>query len=179
MEDGKSKSDPLEHKLVRFLLDGFLSELQSLQQQKIELDGTIKALEAKLPKDNDDDSEEDDAEPLTDAELAQIQKQLKAQKAKRTKVTKALKDKTAAFEGELNSKVDELGPDEAAKLILTILYKDMLNIVERYLATERQQLISTIENWWDKYQVTLTQIENSRNIAAKALNGYLKGLGYV
>ena len=55
----------------------------------------------------------------------------------------------------------------------------MQNIVERYLTSERQQLIATVENWWDKYQVTLTQIENSRNIAAKALNGYLKGLGYV
>jgi type I restriction enzyme M protein len=179
MEDGKSKSDPLEHKLVRFLLDGFLTELQSLQQQKVELDGSIKSLEAQLPKDNDDDSEEDDAEPLTDEQIAKIQQQLKTQKAKRTKVTKILKEKTAAFEGELNSKVDELGPDEAAKLILTILYKDMLNIVERYLATERQQLIATLENWWDKYQVTLTQIENSRNTAAKALNGYLKDLGYV
>ena len=178
MEDGKSKSDPLEHKLVRFLLDGFLTGLQSLQQHKVELDGSIKSLEAQLPKDSDDDNEED-AEPLTDEQIAKIQKQIKADKAKRTKVTKALKEKTAAFEGELNSKVDELGPDEAAKLILTILYKDMLNIVERYLATERQQLISTLENWWDKYQVTLTQIENSRNTAAKALNGYLKVLGYV
>jgi type I restriction enzyme M protein len=179
MEDGKSKSDPLEHKLVRFLLDGFLTELQNLQQQKVELDGSIKSLEAQLPKDSDDDSEEDDAEPLTDEQIAKIQKQIKADKAKRTKVAKALKEKTAAFEGELNSKVDELGAEEAAKLILTILYKDMLNIVERYLATERQQLIATLENWWDKYQITLTQIESSRNTAAKALNGYLKDLGYV
>ncbi len=179
MEDGKSKSDPLEHKLVRFLLDGFLSELQNLQQRKTELDGSIKALEVQLPKENDDDSEEDDAEPLTDEQIAKIQKQIKTDKTKRTKVTKALKEKTTAFEGELNSKVDELGPDEAAKLILTILYKEMLNIVERYLATERQQLIVTIENWWDKYQVTLTQIESSRNTAADALNGYLERLGYV
>ena len=55
----------------------------------------------------------------------------------------------------------------------------MLIIVERYLAIERQQLITTIEGWWDKYQVTLTQIENSRNTAAKTLNSYLSELGYV
>lgn len=178
MEDGKSKSDPLEHKLVRFLLDGFLSELQSLKQQKTELDAAIKALDDQLPKENDDD-EEDDAEPLSEAEIAEIKKQLKAQKAKRTKVTKALKDKTAAFEGELNMKVDELGAEEAAEVILTILYKDMLAIVERYLATERQQLVAVLENWWDKYRVTLTEIEAARDAAAKALGGYLKGLGYV
>ena len=84
-----------------------------------------------------------------------------------------------AFESELNTKVDELGSAEAAQLILDILYQDMLTIVERYLATERQQLIATVENWWDKYQVTLTKIESSRNTAAKALKGYLSGLGYV
>ncbi|MGF1752263.1 type I restriction-modification system subunit M [Vibrio makurazakiensis] len=181
MEDGKSKSDPLEHKLVRFLLDGFLSELQNLQQQKTELDGSIKALTTKLPKDDaDEDSDESDStEILSAEEVARIEKQIKTQKSQRTKVTKSLKAKTEAFESELNTKVDELGSDEAAKLILNILYQDMLTIVERYLATERQQLIATIENWWDKYQVTLTQIESSRNDAAKALNGYLAGLGYV
>ncbi|NWL15369.1 SAM-dependent DNA methyltransferase [Pseudoalteromonas sp. Scap03] len=179
MEDGKSKSDPLEHKLVRFLLDGFLSELQNLQQQKTELDGSIKVLSAKLPKDDDDSDEGDSTEILSAEEVASIEKQIKAQKSQRTKVTKSLKAKTEAFESELNTKVDELGSDDAAKLILNILYQDMLTIVERYLATERQQLIATIENWWEKYQVTLTQIESSRNKSAKALNDYLSGLGYV
>ncbi|PMH28840.1 restriction endonuclease subunit M [Vibrio lentus] len=181
MEDGKSKSDPLEHKLVRFLLDGFLSELQILQQQKTELDGSIKTLTVKLPKDDadEDNDESDSTEMLSVEEIARIEKQIKTQKSQRTKVTKSLKAKTEAFERELNAKVDELGSDDAAKLILNILYQDMLTIVERYLATERQQLISTIENWWDKYQVTLTQIENSRNTAAKTLNSYLEGLGYV
>ncbi|MEZ7491318.1 class I SAM-dependent DNA methyltransferase [Pseudoalteromonas distincta] len=181
MEDGKSKSDPLEHKLVRFLLDGFLSELQSLQQQKTELDGSIKVLAAKLPKgDADEDSDEGDStEILSAEEIACIEKQIKTQKSQRTKVTKSLKSKTEAFESELNTKVDELGSDDAAKLILNILYQDMLTIVERYLTTERQQLIAIIENWWGKYQVTLTQIENSRKTAAKTLNKYLEDLGYV
>ncbi|MDK1313941.1 type I restriction-modification system subunit M [Pseudoalteromonas ardens] len=180
MEDSKSKYDPLEHKLVRFLLDGFLSEVQSLQQQKTELEGSIKALSAKLPQDeNDDDDGVESSEALSAEEIARIEKQLKAQKTERTKVTKSLKAKTDAFESELNSTVDQLGPEDAAKVILWILYEDMQKIVERYLATERQQLIATVENWWDKYQVTLTQIESSRNKAAKALNGYLSGLGYV
>ncbi|MEZ8947919.1 N-6 DNA methylase [Vibrio sp. 10N.247.311.18] len=181
MEDGRSKSDPLEHKLVRFLLDGFLSDLQNLQQEKTELDGSIKALTARLPKDGaDEDSDEGEStEILSAEEIIRIEKQLKTQKSQRTKVTRNLKVKTEAFESELNTKVDALGTDAAAQLILNILYQDMLKIVERYLATERQQLITTIENWWDKYQVTLTQIESSRNNAAKSLNGYLVGLGYV
>jgi type I restriction enzyme M protein len=178
MEDGRSKSDPLEHKLVRFLLDGFLTQLQTLQQQKRELDGSVKVLEAKLPKEDDDDSGEE-TELLSEDEIANINKQIKTKKTKRTKVTRALKEKTEAFEGELNSNVDSLNADDAAILILNILYQDMQNIVERYLATERKKLITTVENWWDKYQVTLTQIENSRNAATNTLNVYLKGLGYV
>ncbi|EOY4666927.1 N-6 DNA methylase [Vibrio alginolyticus] len=181
MEDGKSKYDPLEHKLVRFLLDGFLSEVQSLQQQKTELDGSIKVLTSKLPQDEEDEDSDgaESAEVLAPEEIAGIEKQIKTQKSKRSKVVKSLKAKTEAFESELNTKVDELGSAEAAQLILDILYQDMLTIVERYLATERQQLIETVENWWDKYQVTLTQIESSRDKAAKTLNGYLSGLGYV
>lgn len=181
MEDGKSKYDPLEHKLVRFLLDGFLSEVQSLQQQKTELDSSIKALASKLPQDEEDEESDgaESAEVLSTEEIAGIEKQIKSQKSKRSKVVKSLKDKTEAFESELNAKVDELGSVEAAQLILDILYQDMLTIVERYLATERQQLVATVENWWDKYQVTLTQIVSSRDKAAKALNGYLSGLGYV
>jgi len=182
MEDSKSKYDPLEHKLVRFLLDGFLSEVQNLQQQKTELDGSIKALSAKLPQDeNEDDADNnsENTEVLSAEEITRIEKQIKAQKSERSKIVKILKAKTEAFESELNTKVDELGSAEAAQLILDILYQDMLTIVERYLATERQQLIATVENWWDKYQVTLTKIESSRNTAAKALKGYLSGLGYV
>jgi len=35
------------------------------------------------------------------------------------------------------------------------------------------------ENRWDKYKVTLTEIERDRDAAAKQLQTYLKGLRYV
>ena len=37
----------------------------------------------------------------------------------------------------------------------------------------------SVEYWWDKYRVTLTEIEGKRDEAAKALQGFLKGLRYV
>ncbi|MNI78599.1 hypothetical protein D3C73_1349870 [compost metagenome] len=52
-------------------------------------------------------------------------------------------------------------------------------IVERYMAAQRKEIVATFENWWDKYRVTLTEIESKRDNAAKALQGFLKGLGYV
>lgn len=55
----------------------------------------------------------------------------------------------------------------------------MQAIVERYIAAQRKQIVAAFENWWDKYRVTLNEIEHKRDAAAEALQGFLKGLGYV
>ncbi|WVV47779.1 hypothetical protein THH46_27820 [Pseudomonas sp. NA13] len=55
----------------------------------------------------------------------------------------------------------------------------MQAIVERYIADQRKQIVAAFEDWWDKYRVTLNEIEQKRNAAAEALHGFLKGLGYV
>ena len=53
--------------------------------------------------------------------------------------------------------------------MLTILHNDMKAIVERYIAAQRKEIIAAFENWWDKYRVTLIEIEGKRDAAAKAL----------
>ncbi|WP_341936544.1 N-6 DNA methylase [Marinimicrobium sp. C2-29] len=178
MEDKNNKDDPLEHKLVKFLLSDFLKELQQLDNRKAELDSQIKAAEEQLPK-NGDDEDESDNEPLSEADIAELEKQIKAWKKQRTANAKKLKEKQAALPEELNTSVDALDDAEAAELLLNILHNDMHSIVERYISAQRQQVISAVENWWDKYQVTLTEIEQERDRAAKKLAGYLEGLGYV
>ena len=65
------------------------------------------------------------------------------------------------------------------RAMLTILHDDMRAIVERYITQQRQQIIAAVENWWDKYKVTLTEIEQERDAAAKELRRFLEGLGYV
>ena len=64
-------------------------------------------------------------------------------------------------------------------LLLTILHDDMKRIVERYISAQRQQIVAVFENWWDKYKVTLIEIERDRDAAAGQLQQFLKGLGYV
>ena len=66
----------------------------------------------------------------------------------------------------------------AAELLLTILHNDMQAILERYIAAQRKQIVAAFENWWDKYRVTLTEIERERDAAAAALRGFVHGLGY-
>lgn len=178
MEDKNNKDDPLEHKLVKFLLSGFLDELQQLEGRKAELDSQIKAAEEQLPKSGDDDDDSDN-EPLSEAEIAALEKQIKTWKKQRTANAKKLKEKQAALPEELNTSVDALDNTQAAELLLNILHNDMHTIVERYISAQRQQVIAAVENWWDKYQVTLTEIEQERDQAAKQLAGYLEGLGYV
>lgn len=92
---------------------------------------------------------------------------------------KQLKTQKENFASHLNQAVDGLDEPQAAELLLTILHNDMLAIVERYIAAQRKQIVAAFENWWDKYQVTLNEIEHRRDAAAEALQGFLKGLGYV
>ncbi|MGQ7262932.1 type I restriction-modification system subunit M [Vreelandella sp. V005] len=181
LEDKLDKEDPLEHKLVKFLLGGFLEALQILEQQQAELDSQIKAAEEQLPKPggSDDDDESDGEEMLSEIERAKLEKQIKDWKKQRTALAKEFKAKRATLPDELNGKVDALDNAQSAELLLTILHHDMTAIVERYIGNQRQQVVAAVENWWDKYKVTLTEIEQARDSAAKTLAGYLKELGYV
>jgi type I restriction enzyme M protein len=93
------------------------------------------------------------------------------------------KDLTAVkkqhFAAHINAAVDGLSAEQAADLLLTILHNDMRAIVERYIAHQRKDIVAAFEKWWDKYRVTLTEIEGRRDRAAQALQGFLKGLRYV
>ena len=170
LEDRQDKSNPLDHKLVTFLLSEFVDELERLQALKAELDAKIKSAEAA-----DADEEEAEAEP----DEALSEEDIKAWKKARTQASKQLKAKQAGFEDRLNAAVDALDEPAAAELLLTILHDDMAAILERYSRAQRQQVIAAFETWWDKYRVTLGDIEAERDAAARELEGFLEGLGYV
>lgn len=178
LEDKASKHSPLEHKLVRFLLGDFVNELAELEAKKAELDSQIKAAAPSKGEDGDE-TEGSDAPDGDDEENAVDEAQLKAWKAELAKVKKQLKTKQENFADHLNQAVDGLDEAQAAELLLTILHNDMQAIVERYIAAQRKQIVAAFENWWDKYRVTLNEIEQKRDAAAVALQGFLKGLGYV
>jgi len=177
MEDKASKHSPLEHKLVKFLLDDFVAGLAELEAKKAELESQLKA--ATPAKGEDDDETESETETSDDEENAVDEAQLKAWKAELTKVKKQLKTQKDNFASHLNKAVDGLDEQQAGELLLTILHNDMQAIVERYIAAQRKQIVAAFENWWDKYRVTLNEIEHKRDAAALALQVFLRGLGYV
>lgn len=178
LEDKASKESPLEHKLVKFLMSDFVEAITELEAKKAELDSQIKAAS---PKDNkgEDGEAAEATEDDGDEENAVSEEQLKTWKKELSTVKKQLKARQDSFTQHIDAAVDGLTPEAAAELLLTILHNDMNAIVERYIAAQRKQIVAAFENWWDKYRVTLTEIEGKRDEAAKALQGFLKGLGYV
>lgn len=178
LEDKASKESPLEHKLVKFLMSDFVEAITELEAKKAELDSQIKAASPKDVEDEDGEAAEG-AEDDAGEENAVDEAQLKAWKKELTAVKKQLKAKNDSFKQHIAAAVDGLTPEAAAELLLAILHNDMQAIVERYMAAQRKQIVAAFENWWDKYRVTLTEIEGKRDEAAKALQGFLKGLGYV
>lgn len=181
LEDKASKESPLEHKLVKLLMGDFVEAIAALEAKKAELEGQIKAADPKSAKEGEGADDADAAAVEEDADDANAvdETQLKAWKKELTAVKKQLKLKKDSFKRNIDEAVDGLSPEAAADLLLTILHNDMQAIVERYMAAQRKQIVAAFENWWDKYRVTLTEIEGKRDEAANALQGFLKGLGYV
>lgn len=178
LEDKASKESPLEHKLVKFLMSDFVEAITELEAKKAELDSKIKAASPKEAEAEEGEVAEA-AEDEADEENAVDDTQLKAWKKDLAAVKKQLKAKHDSFKQHIGTAVEGLTPEAAAELLLTILHKDMQTIVERYMAAQRKQIVAAFENWWDKYRVTLTEIEGKRDEATKALQGFLKGLRYV
>jgi len=175
LEDKASKESPLEHKLVKFLMGSFVAELEELEASKLELEGRIKAATPEKGEDGEEAAEAEEA----DEENAVDETQLKAWKKDLATLKKNIKAKNDSLTLELNKSVDGLDADAAGTLLLTILHNDMQRIVERYITGQRQLIVVAFENWWDKYKVTLTEIERERDAAANQLQQFLKGLKYV
>jgi type I restriction enzyme M protein len=132
---------------------------------------------SRLPEAGNDDEEEDNGD--TESDEVPSEAEIKAWKKERTQVNKQLKTKNANFETRLKESVNMLDENAAAELLLTILHDDMATILNRHIRAQRQRVIGAFETWWDKYRVTLTDIEAERDAAAAQLQEFLGELGYV
>ena len=50
--------------------------------------------------------------------------------------------------------------------------------IREYLGTDDQSVISIFERWWDKYKVSLHQIDSKVKESESVMWDYLKELGY-
>lgn len=78
----------------------------------------------------------------------------------------------------LKQKRQALTAADCQETVLAIFKEGLRSELERYVVVHRQQVIAAVENWWDKYRVTLRDIETERDAAAKQLDQFLQQLGY-
>jgi type I restriction enzyme M protein len=176
MDDEQSKNKPLDHKLVKFLMADFVQTMAELNARKAELDSQIKA--ATPDKAEGDEGDATDAVEGEDAPVVD-EAQLKAWKQQLAVLKKQIKAAEKGFAQKLNEAVDALEETGAAELLLTIMRNDMQTILDRYVVAQRQQVVAAMEIWWDKYRVTLSDIESGRDTASTALSDFVRELGYV
>jgi type I restriction enzyme M protein len=173
LDGERSKDSPLDHKLVKFLMPEFVAVLAELEARKAELDSQIKAVRPEKGASDDADlveAEENEA-AMDEAQVKELKRQFSALK-------KEIRVKELGFKQRLSSAVDGLDGTAAVNLLLAIQYNDMRQILQRYIDAQRQRVIAALENWWDKYRVTLTEIESNRDTSKKVLESFLNGLGY-
>lgn len=174
MDDEQSKGQPLDHKLVRFLMAEFIDALAELEARKAELDGRIKAATPdKAAGEEGEDAEAGDDEPVVD------EAQLKAWKQQLAALKKDIKAQERGFAQRLNGAVDALDEAGSAALLLAILRQDMQVILDRYISAQRQQVVAAFENWWEKYRTTLIETEVDRVASSTRLRDFLQALSYV
>ena len=105
------------------------------------------------------------------------EEQLKAIKKDLGTVRKEIKKLEAALLDRLDQVRAGLGADEIQRLGLSCSIPTW-QPNSTVTSAHRQQIVEAVENWWDKYKVTLQDIEGERDGAAKRLKKYLDELGY-
>ena len=167
LEDEEAKDNPLDHPLTRALLPKYLADIAQCEAKKAELEATINGAQSA----EDEEEAEDAEEKLSEDALKALKKDLATAKKK-------LKLLQGDFVQHLDEGVATLGEARARELVLGILRAQLDDILGRYIAAHRQQIVAAFEGWWAKYSVRLVSIEAECDAAAKRLRGFLGGLGY-
>lgn len=164
-EETRNSEDPLEHPLVRHLLPDYLERLATLE-------AAVADLKARMAE------AEQESEVGQDALLSYNLAELEAMRAELRVKRSELKTLQAELLDHLDAARAALAPDEAQALVLEIERERLEAELERYAAAQRQRAIATVENWWNKYRVSLREIEAERRAAAGRLERFITELGY-
>jgi len=91
---------------------------------------------------------------------------------------KHLRDLEEALLERLDSARAGLTPVQARDLALDLAREALVRVLTAGVAAHRQQIVTAVENVWDKYRVSLAARESARAEVAGKLNGMLEELGY-
>jgi len=166
IEDKASDEAAIDHKLVKFLLPEYLAAIEELQAKKAGLEATVKAASG------GDGEDDEDGEELSAEELKAARKDLAAAR-------KHLKRLQKDFVDRLEKARSQMDEASARDLVMGILESELRTILNRYVAGERELVVSAFESWWDKYRHKMDEIEGARAQAQASLETILRELKYV
>jgi type I restriction enzyme M protein len=81
-------------------------------------------------------------------------------------------------EGKIDKKRDLLTDEETKELLLEKFYTQIKHQLEKYLNTDKKELIKIFEKLWDKYKVSLSELTQEREEEVKRLDEFLEKLRY-
>jgi len=85
---------------------------------------------------------------------------------------------TDAFVDELKTRYAIMSEDEKRALVLELLAQDVQVGLDAAVGEKRQELVQFVENLWNKYHVTLTDLRDERVEIEKRLGQFLQQLSY-
>ncbi len=120
--------------------------------------------------------------PLAKKEVTKYEELLslinsKEKELKREK--KKLKEEEKQLQEKIIKKLETLTEDEIKDLLTDKFYKVAYKYLHNYLDSEKKELINYFEKLWDKYIVSLYDLDMDRNKELEKLNIFLKELGYM
>ena len=173
-DDGRKNGriDPFEHPVVTHLLTGFLDNLNELESRQLEIQGLLDAA-----KEADEDAEADDVEDSDNG--VPSESDLKELRKEQREIRKRLKASESLMLDRLVQRSKEMSPEEQLRLVLDALESAVVEELDQDLVAQQRALISVAETWWDKYRVSLAEIEEDRDCASTELSTYMRELKYV
>jgi type I restriction enzyme M protein len=168
LEEESPKGDPLDHHFVQLVLPEYLTELSAAEARCAQLDATAKAATATFDEEDENGEGEDAIAP---SELAALKKELRAAK----KTANALRQE---FVAKLVTASADISPGQQQGFVLAVAHSVLGHHLDAYAVRHRRLVVAALENWWDKYAVTLRTIEAERASASSNLDIVLRGLGY-
>ncbi|MFH1792726.1 MAG: type I restriction-modification system subunit M [Patescibacteria group bacterium] len=174
--------EDLEAKIAE--IDGELMEL--IEEVEVETEGeeeaekTPKSVKAYLKQQIKDIKGIGNTDSLKDAQDLEKTVEVIEDKEKDIRTAKSdLKKQEKELEQKVEAKRLTFTEKEAKELVLKKLSDAIKAELERYLNAEKKQIVSIFEKIWDKYQVPLKDIVDSRDTTVNKLDDYLNKLDYI
>ncbi|MBU4349574.1 N-6 DNA methylase, partial [bacterium] len=165
--DEEEQSNKTANKVISYLKDT-IKDLESINSESARKEIiNMKQLIDKIDKKN--------------TELSKIKNTLKKMKEELEGIIKKdniTKEEIKIKKGKVDFKRDSLAEEETKKLLLEKFYELISKQLEKYLNTEKRELIKIFENLWDKYSVPLESLNIEINDKVKKLDEFLRKLGY-